>query len=430
MSDVMNIEKAMSVQLETDRPEWLSKWQQAGLEQFQQTPWPTRKTENWKYTPLKSLTGIDWTLAEDSVKPETAGVVFEDWDAVRLDIVNGQLSNSPELPEGVSLLRLSECDASDAEAFTQSLDQQRNAFLFDAVNQALLRDGYWLKVEAGAQVEKAIHLNYIGTGKEVVASSQVLLDIADSASLTVVETFSTDKDAQLLNNANTAIRLGDNAELTHYHLLLEEGDIHHIGRVSAELQRHARLKSFHMGVGGVVKRKDVHVRHRGEGAELSLNGVYLPKGREIIDYHTCIEHEVPHCTSEEIFRGIIDGSAKAVFNGRIHIHKDAQKSLAEMNNRNLLMSDSAEIDTKPELEIYADDVKCAHGATIARLDDTQLFYFQARGVSRAEAEVMLSFGFINELLDALADEPVQNLLRPLLATIFAQKKADLARHLL
>lgn len=429
MSDAMNIDKAMSAQVEAERPDWLEQWQQAGLETFRDTAWPTRKTEQWKYTPLKSLTGIEWSLAPED-RNAGAGVTFEDWDVIRLDIVNGIVQGNPDMPEGVSLIRLTDCDESQAKEFISAIDDSRNGFMFDAVNQALLKDGYWLKIEQGAQVDRPIHLNYIGSGRDVLASSQVWLDVSDMARVTVVETFTATDGAQVFNNANTAISVGENAQVMHYHLLLEEGEAHHVGRVSAELSRHAKLTSFHMGIGGVLKRKDIHIRHRGEGAELSLNGVYLPKGREVIDYHTCIEHEVPHCTSEQIFRGIIDDSAKAVFNGRIHIHKHAQKSLAEMSNRNLLMSDQAEIDTKPELEIYADDVKCAHGATIARLDDTQLFYFQTRGISRAEAEVMLSFGFINELLDALPDEPVQQLLRPVLATLFAQKKAELARHLL
>ncbi|EAR08530.1 Fe-S cluster assembly protein SufD [Reinekea blandensis] len=429
MSDAMNIAKAVSKQEAWSRPQWLQQWQQAGLDRFRETPWPTRKTEHWKYTPLKSLTGIDWSLPE----PKTSvadGIRFDDWNAIRLNIVNGELQNPGDLPTGVSLVRLSECNQEQAERFLAALEASRNDFLFDTANQAFIQDAYWLNVDPNTQVQQALHLNYVTDGDDVLSSSQIWINLGVGAQVTVVETFSAGEQGRCLVNANTAITLADNARMTHYHLMLEEGDAHHIGRVTAELQRSAYLDSFHVGIGGVLKRKDIRVRHCGEGAELRLNGVYLPKGAEIIDYHTCIEHEVPHCTSEEIFRGIISDSAKAVFNGRIHIHKDAQKSLAEMNNRNLLLSDQAEIDTKPELEIYADDVKCAHGATIARLDDTQLFYFQARGISRAEAEVMLSFGFINELLDSLQDEAVQNLLRPLLATLFAHQRSELTRHLL
>src|SRR5690606_1969516 len=150
--------------------------------------------------------------------------------------------------------------------------------------------------------------------------------------------------------------------------------------------------------GSRLKRIDYQVNHCGEGAELDLQGVYLPRNSQLVDYHTNVRHMVPRCTSREIFRGIIADSARAVFNGRIYIHPHAQKTLAELSNKNLLTSNKAEVDTKPELEIYADDVKCAHGATVSQLNANALYYLQSRGVSRQDAEVMLSFGFINEVL--------------------------------
>ena len=171
------------------------------------------------------------------------------------------------------------------------------------------------------------------------------------------------------------------------------------------------------------------VNHAGPGAYAALNGVYLPRGDEHIDYHSTIEHAVPHCQTDEVFRGIIADRATAVFNGRIHIHPDAQKTRAELSNKNLLTSAEAQINSKPELEIYADDVQCAHGATVAQLDELAMHYLRTRGVSRAEAEVMLSFGFINELIEALELESLRAYLRPLLALRFA-RDSELSRHLL
>lgn len=423
----MNIESALSFAASQSKPTWLQTWQAAGADKFQASSWPTRKTEAWKYTPLRTLQDREWSVAEP--KSEHTGIEFSEWDVARVDIVNGVVKNSKNLPEGCTLIALADADETVGQAFLEQLNATKSEFHFDALNQALLSNGYWLKVDNGAVVSTPIHLNYVGAGKSQIATSQFLFELGENASATIVETFSAADSAELLVNANTQMVLQQNAVLTHYHLLLESGSVWHVGQVTADLNRSSRLTSFHMGVGGVVKRKDIVVRHKGEGAELSLNGVYLPTGDEVIDYHTCIEHEVPHCHSEEIFRGIIGDNAKAVFNGRIHIHKDAQKSIAEMNNRNLLLSDKAEIDTKPELEIYADDVRCAHGATIAQLDESLLFYFQARGISKQEAEVMLSFGFINELLDALNDEPVQQLLRPMLAELFSKNQQELTRHL-
>lgn len=409
-------------------PSWLKTWQTEGRRQFEDALWPTRKTEAWKYTPLKSLQTVDWSKKQ-GVTTET-GVHFAEWNEIRIDIVNGVVENIPELPAGLSLVRVSELPEAEGLSVLAKVNAERANFLFDSLNQGLLDQGYLLRVEAGVTVSDPIQLNYISHGSSSLINTQLVVELGQRSSLTLAETFSHDEASVSFTNPNTALFVDEQAKLTHYHLLLEEGDVHHIGRVTATLNRFSSLTAFHMAVGGRLKRKDIHVRHRGEGAELSLNGVYLPKGHEVIDYHTCIEHEVPHCNSEEIFRGIIGDHGKAVFNGRIHIHPQAQKSVAQMNNRNLLLSPHAEIDTKPELEIYADDVRCAHGATIAQLDEKSLFYFQSRGIAKKEAEVMLSFGFINELLDGLADQPVQQLLRPLLASLFAKKQSELVRHIL
>ena len=187
------------------------------------------------------------------------------------------------------------------------------------------------------------------------------------------------------------------------------------------------LNSFHIALGSTLKRIDLVVDHVGQGAHCEVNGVYLPRGQEHIDYHTCMEHRVPNCTSSETFRGIIADEATAVFNGRIHIHPDAQKTKAELSNRNLLTSTRAEVNTKPELEIYADDVQCAHGATVAQLDDMSLHYLRTRGVSRADAQVMLSFGFINEVIDSVRCEALRVYLQRLLSDRFARDPALLGK---
>ena len=426
MAGVLNINQALTAQNQTLRPSWLVARQAKSLARLQQTAWPTRKTEAFKYTPLRALTDVEWQLAELSSAP---GIQFDHWNEVSVPIRNGQIDVLPELPAGVRLVAISELPAAERETLLARLDAQDSGFIFDDLNQALVANPYYLSVADQVVVDQPIHLDYATSGDKQLVPSQVIIELGVNASATIAETFTAEHGA-IFVNANSTLLLNDNAQLTHYHLLLEEGDVRHVGSVSAELQRCAKLRSFHMAAGGVLKRKDIRVAHKGEGAELSLNGVYLPTGKEVIDYHTSLEHEVAHCTSQEIFRGIIGDDARAVFNGRIHIHKDAQKSIAEMNNRNLLLSDRAEINTKPELEIYADDVRCAHGATIAQLDEQQLFYFQARGISREEAEVMLSFGFINELLDALPDEPVQLLIRPMLASLFASSQVAFTRQVI
>ena len=251
--------------------------------------------------------------------------------------------------------------------------------------------------------------------------------VEDNARGTLVEHFCGSSPASFTNGI-TELVLGAGARLAHHRLHLEEGGAMHIGGVHARLERDSLLNSFHLALGSELKRLDVVVEHAGPGAHCDLNGIYLLRGSEHVDYHTCIEHAVPHCTTDEVFRGIVGDEASAVFNGRIHIHPDAQKTRAELSNKNLLTSTSAEVNTKPELEIYADDVQCAHGATVARLDEGMLHYLRTRGVDRDEAEVILSYGFINELVDGLALEALQDYLRPLLARRFS-RDPRLTRHL-
>ena len=427
MTVALNTLNARASVAQASTPQWLKNWQQQGQDDFAAQAWPTRKTEAWKYTSLKGLLDVTWQKSTQSTQStDEPGIRFEHWNEIRLDVVNGQIQDLPTLPDGVSLRRLTDCSAEQGLAFLARIDAERNGFLFDSLNQALLDQAYWLSVDPGVKVVAPIHLNYISQGVDAVSNIQVLVELGKESSLTLVETFAHAPAGRCFVNPNTALFVGELAQLTHYHLMLETGDICHIGRVTATLQAHASLNAFHMAVGGKIKRKDIVVRHRGAGARLTLNGVYLPKENELIDYHTTLEHEVPHCQSTETFRGIIGDKGRAVFNGRIHIHKLAQKSVAELQNRNLLLSDTAEINTKPELEIYADDVRCAHGATIAQLDKNLLFYFQARGIAKPDAEMMLSFGFINELLEALGDEPVRLLLRPLLEGLFSAPGTKLA----
>lgn len=430
MSDPMQAEQAhQGLQAQSDWG-WLKDWRASAWSQFAATPWPTRKTEAWKYTPLKSMLDTEWSLSE---QPGTAtGTVFDDWDRTVITLVDGKVTDHDTLPEGVTVRLLSQATPEQRAEFEQRLAKTlAGDQLFTTFNQALLAEAVWIDVAPETVLEKPLHINQVLSSKASgrAVPVRLMLDLGTRSQMTLVETFASESDGPVFINPVTEIEVGDSAKLTHYHLLLETGDVRHLGSVQAVLRAHSQMNSFHMALGGVLKRKDIVVRHCGSGAHLQLNGVYLPKGKEHVDYHTTLEHEVPHGTSNEVFRGIIGDDAKAVFNGRIHIHKDAQKTLAELSNKNLLTSHRAEINTKPELEIYADDVKCAHGATVAQLDKGSMFYFQSRGISRQEAEVMMSFGFINELLETLDDDPVKRLLRPMLAALFA-KEDDLAGHLL
>ena len=413
-----------------DAPAWLNDRREAGRARWCASDKPTRKTEAWKYTSLNKLER-EFTSPVQAVSPAAA---LPDLGGPQLVFVNGQLNtdlSGIKLPDGVSLVRFA--DASDEQA--QTIASQLGSVvanedhLFASLNDATLSDGLLLSISAGADMPAPLHLVYITTDAQpaFTVNQRLLVTVGDNAHGNVIEHF-VGEGGTAFTNGITEFVLGQGAKLTHARLHLEQGDAMHIGGVHARLGRDSHLDSFHLALGSELKRVDIVVEHAGSGAHCDLNGLYLLRGSEHVDYHTCIEHAVPHCTTDEVFRGIIGDEARAVFNGRIHIHPDAQKTRAELSNKNLLTSASAEINTKPELEIYADDVQCAHGATVAQLDAGMLHYLRTRGVGREEAEVMLSYGFINELVEGLDNEALREFLHPILAKRLS-RNPELTRHL-
>lgn len=400
--------------------DWLSPKRQQSLQLLRDTKWPNRKTEAWKYTPLRVLENAQFETAANAV-----GAVESINDLSSLDLVfdNGQLSAVPaDLPQGLTIVKLSEAGEQDKawalEAFA-SIKPERH--LFGLINDALINDGVIIDVAENTRIDKVIRIVQ-KLSKNAEAHSRVLVRLAAKAKLTVVE--QNIGNDYSFNTAFAEYSLADEAELEHYRFALQTGEAMSAGGSHFALANRSQLNSTLVGFGSSLSRVDVDVTHGGEHAFAKLNAIYLLDGSELFDLHSTIEHAMPNGTTEENVRGIVGDTATAVFNGRIHIHRDAQKTLAELNNRNLLMSRKATINTKPELEIYADDVRCAHGATVAELDNKALYYMQSRGVSRADAQIMLNFGFINELVDQMPNQVLAEWLRPQLRARFAQMKVN------
>lgn len=406
--------------------DWLQSLREQGAQRWEQAPWPTRKTELWKYTPLAPLQKGGFAQWADAQSGWESQVDLIEGDFTRMVFVNGVFDpehSSAELPDGV--VRFESAGETDRELIRQNLGSVVNTdrHLFAALSNAWANEGVLIHVPANQALDKPVYIVHVSTpeAEPATASQRTLILLETGAQASVTEHYVSTSDEQNgFVNALTEARVADNASLSHCRVNLEEENLLHVGGVHAELHRNARMNGFTVAQGSRLKRIDYQVDYRGEGGELMLNGVYLPRNRQLVDYHTNIEHAVPHCTTSETFRGIVGDASRAVFNGRIHIHPQAQKSLAELSNKNLLTSKKAEVDTKPELEIYADDVQCAHGATVSQLDSTALYYLQSRGLSRQDAQVMLSFGFINELLQQAPDPAVQAYLRPRLATLLGQ----------
>lgn len=415
-----------------DVPVWAKDIRAGGLARWKTHAFPTRKTEHWKYTSLRALERTDYARSPSA--PATDGleslVEIDGLDACRLVFVNGtyiESLSSVTQQDGLSVIRFSEADDDEANRLANSVSSlvDPDKHLFAALNDSWLGDGVFVEIAESANVERPVHIVWLTRPdtKPFSVSQRLFVAAGKHSKATVIEHFvSTDDEQNVFTNGITELDVGDGATLSHYRLHLEETHALHIGGVHARLSRDSVLNSFHLATGSTLKRIDAVVHHAGEGAHCEMNGIYLPRGSELVDYHTTIEHAAPHCTTTETFRGIVGDKAKAVFNGRIHIHPDAQKTNAQLSNKNLLTSPNAEVDTKPELEIYADDVQCAHGATVAQLESDSLFYFLSRGIRREDAEVMLSFGFINELVDRIALDALQVFVRPKLAALFGREE--------
>ncbi len=419
--------------------EWLAPVQKRHADAWEKVSFPHRKSEDWKYTNLRVLEQgkVCASLPEERAPNEAvvANADIAGLDSFDAVFVNGIYSESlssslDDLPEGLAFTSFDRADAVvQGEVVSKLGGIAKDAkHIFATLNASQISDGVYIRVAKNTKIEKALRILNISLSQADAAtvSPRVFLTLEEGAEATLVEQFVSDNTTQSnFVNSVTELDIQANAQLKHYRLHLEDENALHVGGLHVNLAASAVFDSFHFALGSKLKRIDCAVNHMGSGAHCEMGGVYLPRRKQHVDYHTTIEHAVPHCTTNEVFRGIIADEAKAVFNGRIHIHKDAQKTFAQLSNKNLLTSNKAEIDTKPELEIYADDVQCAHGATVAQLNETSMHYLRTRGVSETDARMMLSFGFINELINNVNDKAVADYLRPKIAELFSRAPNNL-----
>ncbi|NWO01955.1 MAG: Fe-S cluster assembly protein SufD [Idiomarinaceae bacterium] len=393
--------------------DWLSPVRAQALDTLKQQQWPTRRTEAWRYTSLHPVADLELKSSTGNATAEAP--VIEGLNSLDLVFVDGQLStdiSKLKLPEGITISELS-APSEPAEAIFAQVKPSRH--LFGLVNDVLAQQGVVIDIAAGAKVEQPIRIvNFASAGIE--SHQRTLVRVGENAQATIIEHGSGSGNS--LNTVFAEYDIAEKARLEHYRFALHEGEAIHIGGSHFKLHDHAKLNSTLIGYGSQLTRLDVDIEHAGEHAFAKFNNVYLLAPRQHFDLHSTIEHASPNGTTEENARGIIGDRAKAVFNGRIHIHRHAQKTLAELNNRNLLLTRGAQINTKPELEIYADDVQCAHGATVAEIDEEALYYMLTRGIDRQQALVMLNFGFVQEMVFQMPNKALADWLQPILKTRF------------
>jgi Fe-S cluster assembly protein SufD len=376
---------------------------QTGHDAFQSAGLPAGRLEDWKYTSLRAISRRAFRRAGPVSAPtpeELDAAAVAGLDGPRAVFLNGRLEpglSDLDAGEGLQIQPLSEAIAEKGHpALTiAGALADATAHPLAALNQAFLGDGVYLGLSRNAAPGRPLYLMFLSSesGDPVVAHPRVIVDAQPGSELVLVEHYAGFGAARNLTNAVTEMRLGASSSIHHYRLQEEADTAFHIGGLHARVDRDARLTSHNLHVGAALARLDLGVNLEKPGAEVVLNGLYFVGGKRHVDNHTRVHHLAPETRSEEVYRGVVDGKAHAVFNGKVVVHPDAQRVDAHQSNKNLLLSRDAEVDTKPELEIYADDVKCSHGATVGQLDRDAMFYLLSRGIPEKVARDMLTFAF-------------------------------------
>jgi len=401
--------KAVSTDLPGQSLPWLQALRTAANIDFSARGFPSPREEEWRYTnvmPIEkkrftpnALTS-DTNAAEEIIQHHR---LANTWTLVFVDGVysaeHSRLTGLPEnshiIPVTVALERYPE---KVHTILQQATDQETHGFV--AFNMAYFRDGAFIAIPDKQVLVKPIQILHVSTQSEGLSVLRHLISLGSHAQATVIETYVGEKETACLSTTVTEIDLAANAQLDHYKLQSESERSYHFGGIYSNQKASARFRQHHAAFGGLMARTEIHSQ-LGQAAECDLDGLFLASGRRHLDTHTILRHHGAHAISREIYRGIASERGRGVFSGRIVVDPQAQKTDAEMNNRNLLLSDDAEIDSKPQLEIHADDVKCAHGVTVGQLSAESIFYLQSRGIDEASARNMLTFAFANEMVEKI-----------------------------
>jgi Fe-S cluster assembly protein SufD len=399
-------------------PTWLRALRQEGFDRFSGSGFPTTRDEDWRFTNIAPIAQTNFHLSRNGHRLPSAQQVALyriAGAACQLVFVDGRfasaLSSPGALPKGVRVWSLAALIASEPQSVEpylgRHLNIQRDAFA--ALNTAFLEDGAFVHVARNTILDGPIHLLFLSSAHDAPEMSHPrnLIVVEDGSQATIIEEYVSLGSVPALCNTATELVAGDNAVVSHYMIEREDTQAFNVSTLRIQQGRHANIASHSVLIGGALVRNNVHPVLAGEGGECLINGLFIGNGRQHLDNYMLVEHAQPHCGSRQFYNGILDGSAHGVFHGRIVVHKDAQKTDAKQTNRNLLLSDRAQIDTKPQLEIYADDVKCTHGATIGQIEENALFYLRSRGIDEVSARRLLLMAFASECLDRMKEGPAR-----------------------
>lgn len=401
------------------------------LNRFEQLEFPTQKDEEWKYTNISPLLKHNFVPSSNKVTVENKLIkkyLFEEMEHSLLVFVNGHFadehSDIKNLPDGVVTGSLSEAIKNNSphieKHFTKYAHHQNN--IFTALSTAYTNDGAFIYVPDGKIVEDPVHILYITNSDDenLIVQPRNLFIAGENSQVTIIEHYVSTEESVYFTNAVTEIVADESSVVDHIKLQEESINAFHIARMEVDQERSSNFSSHSISIGGELTRNDFNSRFNAEGSECTLNGLYLIEGNQLFDAHTLIDHAMPHCNSHEHYKGILNDRSRGVFNGKVIVRPDAQKTNAFQENNNILLSNNALVNTKPQLEIFADDVKCSHGATIGQLDEEARFYLKSRGIGEEASRAILLHAFASDVITSIKTESVRNYLEKIITERFNQ----------
>jgi Fe-S cluster assembly protein SufD len=395
---------------------WLEMVRSSAMDRFEQLGFPSVSNEEWKYTNLAALAKGNFVPATRSEEPLDAnGFAYPETAAAHLVVVDGFLREDLSVKtglEGVVAIDLFSA-ASDArynklvrKYLARDAGYDNNGLT--ALNTAFLQSGVFLLIPKNVELETPLQITYVADAENSASFPRALIVVEENSSATVIENFVSKNGGRYFTNSIAEIIVKDGARLHHYRVQRESKHAFHTATTAAELGRSSRYDTTSINLGAQLSRHDVSVVMDHEGAETSVDGLYMVGADQHTDTHSMIDHRQPHCNSHQLYKGILDGNGRAVFNGKVFVREGAQKTDAMQTNKNLLLSDKARVDTKPQLEIYADDVKCAHGAAVGQIDPEELFYLETRGINPELGRNLLTYGFAEEVIAKIEIESIRS----------------------
>lgn len=401
---------------------WLDEYRTTALQQFNSQGFPTLQLEDWKYTNVRPIEKHQFKLAQANGHQIGAAAVnqyrYKDMPCHLMVFIDGyfsaSLSDIDELPDGINIKNFSTALQEDGGTLKTHLGSVANIARngFAAMNSAFMNDGALIELRDNQIVNRPIHLMFLSTSQSerVTHQPRILILAGNNSQAKIIESYHSLQDNVYFNNVVTEVKLNQDANIEHYKIQQESKKAFHIATLQAYQQRNSTFTSHSISLGSRLARNDINSWMDDEHACCNLYGLYIADERQHTDFHTRIDHAKPHCTSKEAYKGILDGHSRAVFNGQVHVHPDAQKSDAQQTNNNLLLSKNAEVDTKPQLEIYADDITASHGATVGQLDENMMFYLRSRGIDHDTAHALLIYGFARSIVEKISLQPLQKYL--------------------